>query len=38
MEINLKEYYNKVYYGDKQEIEKTFIYDSKEKVTKFWIA
>ncbi|MBS1492489.1 MAG: class I SAM-dependent methyltransferase [Bacteroidetes bacterium] len=37
MDKNLKEYYNKVYYGDKEEIEKGFVYDSKEKVAEFWI-
>lgn len=37
MDQKLKEYYNKIYYGDKEEIEKTFFYDSREKVAKFWI-
>ncbi|MBP9095000.1 MAG: class I SAM-dependent methyltransferase [Ignavibacteria bacterium] len=37
MDKNLKEYYNKIYYGEKEEIEKDFLFDSKEKVAKFWI-
>jgi ubiquinone/menaquinone biosynthesis C-methylase UbiE len=37
MDKKLQAYYDKIYYGEKQEIEKDFIYGSKEKVAKFWI-
>jgi hypothetical protein len=37
MDNNLKEYYNRVYYGDRQEIEKSFIYDFLDIVTNFGV-